>query len=276
MKIFLILLNFFLFGSISLCLAENDEMIFIQYSHSSYNMNLKVYINGVLLAEETQIIGSSRNYLNQWIFDNKNEIIIKPSITDPKSYNIDNTRLEFTIKEYRMKGDTRDESTLCSFNWTYIENKGIQSEIKKEFEVNVPFSEWAYKSAEKLEPKTINLNSLKDYIKTYHSYLTNKDYDKLKPLLKVKNKEMAEAFCRPLDQSEKNQAELFNQLFADNFKMMPINFDNMSLVYHADNKLVQVLNKDGEHFLATEKVDGSQNFFELYLCSIKGKWILCR
>lgn len=239
-----------------------------------------VYINGIpIVIDRFHSNPNNQITVNQWVYSGKNTLDVNISVNPHFEHRLIEQNASVKIIEYKgIRPDFTPRSIKVLF-WKYIPDETtFPVNLHDQFELDTPFGEWVWRSAQELTTDTIPLESLREFITRLHNVLQTKKYDELEPLLTVKASELADAYFIPLQERLDDQRTFFtDELFADaRWGMAPLDFGNMNILYHAGGHLIEVVDRFGNPFL--QSLPGEETTFSLplRLCYRNNQWVLCR
>jgi hypothetical protein len=217
--------------------------------------------------------------INQWVTGGSNSFKINISINPNWFEELKEQSFNMVIALFEgCRGDFT-KTVLKEIHWKYSEDTQFPVIINENIEIDIPYGNWTWYDADILSEENFNFDSLKQYLTQLHSKLHNKDYDNLTPFLKSKSTELAAAYGIPIHERMSDQKTFFlEELFTTpNWGLVPIDTNNLLIQYHANGRLIQVLNKNGTSPLQSNTMTDNVTFsLDLFLCHKNGEWILCR
>lgn len=215
---------------------------------------------------------------NQWIYNGKNTFEINLSINPRWENALDDNNFRFNIIEYSGINGEYSPQPVVQNEWYYSEGTQFPVNLKEEFTTDIPYGNWIWQDADTIDEENFDRHSLNEYLKTLHACLKEKDFSRLEPLLKTKATELAEAYYLDINERFRDQQSFFTEELFGNpaWDMQPIDFDTLFYRFHAENRLVEVINKEGKSPIRSTSLDGYTFSIPLFLCHKNNQWILCR
>lgn len=256
---------------------ENEKFYAVDFN--SLQLAYAIKINDILI-ESNRFHDMPRRTIkvNQWMYNGKNSFEINLSVNPKWEKDLDENNFRIKISEHVGINGNYVPTDIISHEWKYQENTQFPVILSGEFTIDIPFGNWTWHDADILIEDTLNINSLKSFLGTFHQFLKNKNFSEIEPLLRVKTTELAHAYYLNMDERFSDQKEFFTQELFGNpaWGMQPIDFDTLIFRFHAGNRLVEVLNKEGKSPLRSTSLDGYTFSLQLFLCHKNEQWILCR
>lgn len=216
--------------------------------------------------------------INQYVNTGINEIDIKLWVPPDMEVLPKKLDCSIIIAEYTGSDAKFDKKILRKIDWSWNSEAVFPVQLKDSFTVEADFPFWTWREGEKISEDFLDKSSLNLYIATLHKIMADKDYLKLAPLLKIKTNELGAALYVPESERFQDEDEFFKDIFSDPlFAMRPVDWDGLVIRYHAENRLIEVVDRKGNPPIFTTPFrDDSAFGIELYLARKNGEWILCR
>ncbi|MBN1600206.1 MAG: hypothetical protein JW915_01295 [Chitinispirillaceae bacterium] len=246
---------------------------------NSLQIAFAIKINDTLVVtNDSYNLPSGSLPINQWLYNGNNKYHITLFV-NPK-WDEELIENNFRFKIFENTGAEREftQREVVSEHWEYHQGTQFPVTFEGNFSLQIPYGKWEWLSADQLSVETLDMHSLKDYISTLHLHLRNRDFESLEPFLKTKALELGKSFYideheRLLDQETFFTKELFHN---PDWGMQSLDFNGMLFRFHAENRLVEVLAKNGKSLLRSNSMDGCTFSLQLFLCHKNNQWILCR
>ncbi len=253
---------------------------FTKIEIESNRVAYSIKLNGVtILSNREQSLPRYEQFVNQWVIDGNNSIEINLSVPPQFKHALEDLYFTCKIYEVEMTGEKPPQQMIKEIKWEYAEGIEFPIVLSDVFSLVLPYSTQLWDNGVALTNETIDMKSLQSFIQDVHYALDSKNYLGIEPLVIAKAKELAHAFYIPVEQRIADQKEFFTmELFpVSGWQMEPINFENMVIDFHADGKLIEVLNRDGYDFLCSKELEDGANFcLPLFLSFQDDDWVICR
>jgi hypothetical protein len=252
----------------------------LQIEVKNHKIAIAVLVNDVLVFTNRFHLAPYKELsINQWVTNGSNSFKINISINPDWFETLKEQSFDMAIALYEgVRGDFT-KTVLKEIQWKYQEDTQFPVLLEETIEVDLPFGNWTWYDADVLSDENFDLDSLKQYISFMHTAFANKDYNNLAPLLHTKASELAAAYGIPIDKRISDQKSFFvNELFQyPSWGLLPLNLKDLTFQYHANGRLVQVLDIKGKSPIQSNTLSDDVNFsIDLFLCHKDGEWILCR
>jgi hypothetical protein len=246
---------------------------------NSLQIAYAIKINEILIeTNQFHSLPSGSVKVNQWIYNGNNTYEITLSVNPHFEKELEENNFRFTITEHTGADGNYVPQIIVSEEWKYHEEIKFPVTISGVFSTDITYGNWVWLDADVLSEETLDIDSLKLYIGTFHSHMATKNFTALEPLLKTKASELGLAFY--IDERERlnDQQDFFTQeLFGDPaWGMQPLELDSLQFRFHAEKRIVEVLMSNGKSPLRSSSLDGYTFNLELFLCHKDGQWVLCR
>ena len=265
------------FASVGMSAPKGKQ---IYLSVSSCKVAFGVSINGVEVVQSPlQPVYTRRLPINQWVFSGENEFVVNIFMDPNWKEELKDQSLEVEIVEYSVIDGEYTPKVIQKIEWNYDKDKTTFPVVRQgRFKLDVPFGDWLWRKGKTFTNETLPLESLKTYISTLHEGLSKKNFSALEPMLRVKATELAKAFYLPESERFKEQQSFFEEeLFADsNWGMKPIDFNKMKVRFHANGRLLEIVDSTGKPFLQSLPLEDTTFSLPLWVCYYKNQWVLCR
>jgi len=246
---------------------------------NSLQIAYAVKINDILIENNRQHNLPRRSIkANQWMYNGKNTFEITLYVNPQFEKDLEEQNFRFKILEQYGDDTGEPPKEITMLEWKYIPGTQFPVILTGEFQLDIPYGNWAWLDADRITEETIDTDSLKSYLLFFQKCLTDKNFAELEPLLKTKASELANAYYLDINDRFRDQHGFFTEELFVNPKwgMQPIDFDSLFFRFHAQNRLVEVLNKEGKSPIRSHSLDGYTFSIQLFLCCKNGQWILCR
>jgi hypothetical protein len=252
---------------------------FYSVEYSSLQIAYAVKLNDTLIeTNRFHDLPSKFMKTNQWMLNGKNTFEVNLSVNPRWELDLEENNFKIKFVQHEGTNGTYIPQELISHEWKYEPGTQFPIVIRGDFEIDIPFGNWAWLDAEILDEDTIDMESLKNYVTAIFNYLNNKDFAMLEPILITKATELAQAYYIDINQRFSDQKDFFlGELFSNpGWGMINPDLENLIFRFHAGNKLVEVLDKFGKSPLRSNSLGGFTYSLELFLCHKNNQWILCR
>jgi hypothetical protein len=252
---------------------------FYSAEYSSLQIAYAVKLNDILIeTNRFHDLPSKFLKINQWMLNGKNTFEVNLSVNPRWEQDLEENNFRIKFVQHEGSNGTYIPQELISHEWKYEPGMQFPIVIRGEFEIDIPFGNWAWLDAEILNEDTIDMESLKKYISSIYHHLNNKEFNLLEPYLATKATELGQAYYIDIKERLSDQKEFFTkELFANTgWGMTPPNLKDLIFRFHAGNRLVEVIDKFGKSPLRSTSLGGYTFSLELFLCHKNKQWILCR
>jgi hypothetical protein len=252
----------------------------IQIEIDDHKIGFVVFINDcIVFSNSFHQIPSTSLPVNQWVQNGVNTLKVNVSINPHWTEELNEQSFTIVLKQYEGTPDNLTETVISELQWKYLPDTHFPVNLTQEFTLDIPYGNWCWHDADVLNEDTVPVESLKPYITLLHTALANRDYSALEPFLTTKSTELAKAFAIPLNERFDDQKSFFTtELFSHpSWGLEPLNFDSMIFQFHAQGRLIEVLDIKGKPLIQSAILDEGFNFnLPLLLCHKNDQWILCR
>ncbi|NLD91779.1 MAG: hypothetical protein GX639_03830 [Fibrobacter sp.] len=252
----------------------------IQIEIDNHKIGLVLFINDcIVFSNSFHQVPATSFPVNQWVLNGVNTLKANVSINPHWTEELNEQSFKIVLKQYEGTPDNLVETVISSLEWEYIPDTQFPVNLTQEFSLDIPYGNWGWYDADAFNEDTVPVDSLKQYITSLHTALVNKDYTALEPFLTTKSTELAHAFGIPLNERFDDQKTFFiTELFSHPaWGLEPLNFENMIFQFHAQGRLVEVIDIKGKSLIQSAILDEGYNFsLPLFLCHKNDQWILCR
>jgi hypothetical protein len=252
----------------------------IQLEINNHKIATSVFVNDVLVFTNRFHKEAKKELsINQWVSKGLNTVRVNLAINPQWFEELKEQSFDTVIALYEGVEDNLTKTILKEIHWKYTLDTQFPVNIADEFELDIPYGNWAWLNADVLSDEKFNIESLKQYITNLHEILDHKDYNNLAPIVHYKSSELAAAYGIPIDERISDQKSFFiDELFKyPSWGLLPLNLEDLTFQYHANGRLIQVLNIRGKSPIQSNTLADDVNFsIDLFLCHKDGEWILCR
>lgn len=252
---------------------------FYSVDFNSLKIAYAVKINDILI-ETNQRHNLPRRSIkaNQWMYNSKNTYSITLYVNPQFEAELEEQHFLFKISEHYGDNTGEPPKEIAMAEWKYTDETKFPVVINGEFDLDIPYGNWTWQNAEIISEDTINKDALKSFLLSIHGFLTDKNFTALEPLLTTKATELAQAYYLDINERFRDQRNFFTEELFGNLSwgMQPIDFDTLYFRFHAENRLLEVVNKEGKSPIRSTSLDGYTFSIPLFLCHKNNQWILCR
>jgi hypothetical protein len=252
---------------------------FYSVDFNSLKIAYAVKINDILI-ETNQHHNLPRRSIkaNQWMYNKKNTFEITLYVNPHFEMELEEQNFLFKVSEHYGDNASETPEEIVKVEWKYIEGTKFPVVLNGEFTLDIPFGNWGWLDADVVTEETIDKDTLKSFLRLMQEHLTNKNFLELEPLLKTKATELSKAYYLDINERFRDQHSFFTEELFGNPKwgVQSIDFDSLFYRFHAENRLVEVLNKEGKSPIRSNSLDGYTFSIPLFLCHKNNQWILCR
>ena len=238
-----------------------------------------VYVNDVLVHTDRLARNSQkRTSINQWIHGGTNRLKVNITVPPLLDEVPDDLNASFRVVEYIRTGEDLQQKECTAVSWKYDAEKTMPVIETAPFERGIDVDSWYWYDADQFNEATLPLGEIKHVVNEFYTVLDGKDMDALENLLEIKSREMAIAFGIPLEERFSDQRKFFENLFSkSDWGMQPPDLDGFFIYYHAEGRLIEVIDRAASPILHSKPLGGDSKFMlSLYLAHKNGKWVLCR
>jgi hypothetical protein len=252
----------------------------IQLEIDNHKIATSVFVNDVLVFTNRFHKAANKDLsVNQWVTRGFNSFRVNLAINPHWFEELKEQSFDMLIAQYEGNYPNLTKNVLKEIHWKHTDETQFPVNIIEEFKLDIPYGNWTWLNADVLLDGNFNIESLKQYITNLHSTIDNKDYSSLAPIVNTKATELAAAYGIPIDERIRDQKAFFmDELFKyPSWGLLPLNFEDLTFQYHANGRLIQVLDIKGKSPIQSNTLSDDVNFsIDLFLCHKNGEWILCR
>jgi hypothetical protein len=252
---------------------------FYSVEFNSFKIAYAVKINDIMI-ETNQRHNLPRRSIkaNQWMYTGKNTFEITLYVNPHFEMDLEEQNFLFKIVEHYGDNPSEPPKEMVMVEWKYTQGTKFPVVINDEFTLDIPFGNWVWLDANVVSEETLDKNSLNTFLLSMQKHLADKNFQELEPLLKTKATELSKAYYLDINERFRDQHSFFTEELFGNptWGVLPIDFDSLFFRFHAENRLVEVLNKEGKSPIRSCSLDGYTFSIQLFLCYKNNQWILCR
>ena len=246
-----------LHNQVALAISINDIQVFVDRFHTMPNNQVSI---------------------NQWLYNGENIIDINISVNPRFEHQLRAQSASIKVVHYSGVKPDFTPSTVKEIQWKYAPDEtAFPVNLHDLFTLEIPYGNWSWQRGVSLTKETIPLDSLHEFLTRVHTALAAKDFEALKPVLQTKATELALAYSIELSERLSGQADFFKELFANPaWAMQPLNLEEIQPIFHAQGRLVEIVDRKGMSPLKSTDLDGDTFSLPMRLSLIDNCWVLCR
>ncbi len=172
------------------------------------------------------------------------------------------------------------EGSVFLYDWEPDDPKHpLPVEMQGHFQAHLPHGPWAWQTAPKITLDAPTKAAINAFVKRLFDALNTKNVDEATALFALRARDNAASRNLSATQSDADVRNQWIETFAEpGWRMEPIDYAHLHYTLFADGRAVELGRADDTYVLrsAVPNAHGRVNTFDIFLCQVKGQWVLIR